>query len=81
MKDTHSLLDYGINGLLSSSASTQAYTNNSRRRRLQNMSNSDPGTYELTLVIGKKANNGMLKLGLDFTFHTIRDVKRIEWNK
>mmetsp|Transcript_12643 Transcript_12643/g.11194 ORF Transcript_12643/g.11194 Transcript_12643/m.11194 type:complete len:109 (+) Transcript_12643:400-726(+) len=80
LKDEKLLSDYGINGLLSS-ASTQAHSNNSRRRRAHNMSNSDPGTYELILVIGQKNELGKLALGLDFTFHTIKDVKKLEWSK
>ena len=55
-------------------------TNNTRRKRRGNSASQDTGIYELSLVIGKKTN-GKLKLGIDFTFHTIKDVKRLEWSK
>jgi hypothetical protein len=88
------LLDYNINGLLLSSiskcweincidsASTQMVSADSSHRRVRsNISAWEISNYELTLVVGKTSSTGNLALGLDFTFHTIKDVKRVDWSK
>ena len=64
------------------SASTQIISTDSSYRRVRsNNSASEISNYELTLVMGKTSSTGNLALGLDFTFHTIKDVKRVDWSK
>ena len=78
LKDSKALADYHITPYLNS-ASTQPLTQEAKSSRRSPTSGEIP-VYTLTLVLAQ-SQEGKIKLGIDFTFNRIKDVKRVDWSE